>query len=211
MDIAFRASGADQEYEGRAILTRDNAWVEFRGETYQVGEERWARARKALRAQADQPETLQEAGVDPMDWLDDLETEGNEEVDGTPTTKVSARVDVERMLSDLDKLSGGPQEPLPFDVGDFVDDVGFEAWIGEDDIWRRVSAQAEFRVPDGERDSAGGVEGGHVSLDLQLDDPNEPVEIEGPPDARPLDELLRRLGIPPELLLGPGFAAPALG
>ena len=68
-DMEFRASGAGQGYEGRAILTRANAWVEFRGETYEVGEELWARAREPLRAREEQPETLLEAGVDPMDWL----------------------------------------------------------------------------------------------------------------------------------------------
>jgi hypothetical protein len=46
---------------------------------------------------------------------------------------------------------------------------------------------------------------------MTLDDPNEPVEIEGPAEARPIDELLRSLGVPPELLLGPGFAQPAPG
>jgi hypothetical protein len=37
------------------------------------------------------------------------------------------------------------------------------------------------------------------------------VEIEGPAEARPIEELLRQLGIPPELLLGPGFAQPSPG
>jgi hypothetical protein len=46
---------------------------------------------------------------------------------------------------------------------------------------------------------------------MELDDPNEPVEIDGLGDGRPVDELLRRLGIPPEALLGPGFAQPTPG
>jgi hypothetical protein len=46
---------------------------------------------------------------------------------------------------------------------------------------------------------------------MGLEDPNEPVEIEGLGGGRPIDELLRRFGIPPEALLGPGFAQPAPG
>jgi hypothetical protein len=92
-----------------------------------------------------------------------------------------------------------------------VDDPEFDAWIGADGVWRRVATDIAFEVPEEERDSVGGLEGGRLSLEVELDRPNEYVEIVGPGDARPIDELLRRLGIPPEQLLGPGFATPTPG
>jgi hypothetical protein len=46
---------------------------------------------------------------------------------------------------------------------------------------------------------------------MTLAAPNEPVSIEGPGDGRPISELLRALGIPPQLLLGPGFEVPEPG
>jgi len=211
-DMEFRASGAGQDFEGRVIVTRENAWIEFRGATYEVGEELWARALEALEEQ-DQggPRSFREAGVDPLDWLDGVETERDEDVAGVPTTKVSGSLDVEQMLRDFNRLSRDPDQQIPDNVDDFVDDVDFEAWIAEDGVWRRISAETEFDVPEEERDAVGGLEGGRVSLDVELDEPNEPVQIEGPAEARPIDELLRRLGIPPELLLGPGFAVPTPG
>lgn len=216
LDMEFRASGSGQTYEGRVVITRENAWVEFGGATYEVGEELWARVIEAL-AQSDPgaPESFHEAGIDPLDWVEDAETSGDEDVGGTPATKVSASLDVERMLRDYNKLVPDPEQRIPEaalrEADDVVDDVDFEAWVGEDDIWRRISAETEFEVPEDQRDSAGGLEGGRVALDIELDQPNEPVEIEGPAEARSIDELLRRLGIPPELLLGPGFAAPQPG
>jgi hypothetical protein len=214
LDMAFSASGAGQEYEGRAILTRQNAWIEYGGATYEVGEQLWMRLRAALEEQSrGEPETFAEAGVDPLDWVEDAEESGEEEVGGTTVTTVTGRIDPEEMLRDFERLPGG--QPIPESaldqVDDVLDDIEFEAWIGEDDIWRRLSADAEFRIPEDERESAGGVESVSVSMEVRLDDPNEPVEIEGLAGGRPLEELLRRLGVPPEALLGPGFAQPAPG
>ena len=216
LDMTFRAEGAGQELSGRVILTRENAWVEYQGTTYEVGEELWAQALETVETpQPGAPESFAEAGIDPIDWIDDAETDGEEEVGGTPTTKVSARLDLEAMLRDFNDLVTDPESRIPesaFDqLDDVVEDVDFEAWVGEDDIWRRISAESDFEVPEDDRDGAGGLESGRVELDMQLAEPNAPVEIEGPAAARPIDELLGRLGIPPELLLGPGFAQPAPG
>jgi hypothetical protein len=213
LDMDFEASGAGQSFTGHVIVTRENGWLEYGGETYEVGEELWARVIEFLRQSNEgRPNTFGEAGVDPLDWIDEAETDGEEEIGGTNTTKVTGKLDVQAFLRDSSKIS---TERLPEgtlrDVDEFVDDVDFEAWIGEDDIWRRIRADTEFDVPEEERDSLGGLEGGSVSLDMELAEPNEPVEIEGPAEARPIDELLRQLGIPPEALLGPGFATPTPG
>jgi hypothetical protein len=214
LDMDYRVSGAGQTFSGNVIVTRENGWVEYEGETYEAGEELWARLLELLRqSNQGQPRTFREAGIDPLDWIDDAATGGEEEIGGTPTTKVTGTLDVEAMLRDVNRISSGDRVPERTlrEVDEVVDDVEFEAWIGEDDIWRRISARTEFEVPEDERDGVGGLEGGRFSLDMELAEPNEPVEIEGPAEARPIDELLRGLGIPPELLLGPGFATPTPG
>jgi hypothetical protein len=214
LDMTFRATGAGREYDGRAIVTRDNAWVEFEGETYEVGEDLWAELLAALRQQASgEPRSLAEAGIDPMDWIDGLEEDGEERVDGVPATKLTGTVDVEALLRDFDRLAGrqGIPGPVLDQVDDVVDDIEFATGIDRNDVWRRITGDTEFRVPEEERDSAGGLEGGSVSLEMTLAEPNDPVEIEGPAEARPIDELLRSLGIPPESLLGPGYATPSPG
>jgi hypothetical protein len=214
LDMDFRASGAGRWLSGRLLLTRANAWVEYGGAAYEVGEELWAPVRQALREQAQGgPGTFAAAGVDPLDWVRDAEVTGEGRVSGINATEVSGTLDVEAMLRDSNELSGGarlPDETLR-DVEDAIEDVDFEAWIGADDIWRRVAAEAAFEVPEKERDSIGGLERGSLSLEVELDRPNEYVEFPAPADARPIDELLRRLGIPPQMLLGPGFAQPTPG
>jgi hypothetical protein len=214
LDMDFHVSGAGLELSGLLVLKEANAWVEYRGTAYEVGEELWARARQALREQSEgQPQTFDEAGLDPLDWVHDAEVEGEERVSGVRATKVSGTLDMEAMLRDSNELAGSGRLPdrALRDVEDVIPDAGFEAWIGEDGIWRRVATEVAFEVPEQERDSLGGLEHGSVALELELDRPNEPVEFPAPSDPRPIDELLRRLGIPPELLLGPGFAQPAPG
>ena len=213
MDLKVRVSGMGQSFAGRLVMTRDNAWVEYEDTTYEAGEALWADLQRAIETQGDEPMTLAELGLHPHRWLDDLETEGDEEVGGDETTKVTGTLDLGVLLREANRLS--PEGPLPpgtlRQVEEAFEEVRFEAWIGDDDIWRRVSVETEFEIPEALRDSADGVAGGRLSFEMGLDDPNEPVEIEGLGDGRPADELLRRLGITPEALLGPGFAQPAPG
>jgi hypothetical protein len=214
LDMDFHVSGAGLELSGLVVLTEANAWVEYGGTAYEVGEELWARAREAVREQGEgQPQTFDEAGVDPLDWVHDAEVEGEERVSGVRATRVSGTLDVEAMLRDSNELAGreGLPDSVLGDVEDVIEDVEFEAWIGADDIWRRVATEASFEVPEEERDAVGGLEGGKLALELELDRPNELVEMPAPSDPRPIDELLSRLGIPPEALLGPGFAQPSPG
>jgi hypothetical protein len=214
LDMDFDLSGAGRELSGSMVLTLANAWVRYGGIDYEVGEEVWARARQAYREQSQgQPLTFAEAGLDPLEWVDDAEVEGEERVSGVKATRVSGMLDVEAMLRDSNELAGS--EALPDsvlgDVEDVIEDVEFEAWIGADGIWRRIATEASFGVPEEERDSVGGLEGGKLKLEVELDLPNQLVEMRAPSDPRPIDELLRRLGIPPEALLGPGFAQPSPG
>jgi hypothetical protein len=215
LDMDFQASGAGESYDGRVVATRENAWVELRGETYEVGEDLWARALEALASQQEGSETLGEAGIDPLDWVEGAETDGEEDVAGTRTTKVTARLDVGKLVSDINQLSPGGAGRLTAEeraqIEEVIDDFEFEAWIGRDRIWRRLTAETEFEIPEDDRDEFEGLESGRVELEVELDEPNQPVEIEGPAEARPIEELLRQLGIPPELLLGPGFAQPSPG
>jgi hypothetical protein len=213
MDLEVRASGMGRNFAGRLVITRENAWVVYEGTTYQAGAALWADLQRAIETHGDEPMTLAEMGLHPHRWLDDLETEGEEEVAGDDTTKVTGTLDLGVLLREMNRFS--PDGPLPpatlRQVEEAFGEVRFEAWIGEDDIWRQVSVETAFEFPEELRDSAEGISGGRLSFEMGLDDPNEPVEIEGLDGGRPIDELLRRLGIPPEALLGPGFAQPSPG
>lgn len=211
--LDFKATGQGLSFEGGLVLLPENAWIEFGGETYEVGEDLWTRAQESLNSD-EGPETFSDANVNPLKWVKGAETSEGEEIGGTATTKVTGELDVAAMLGDFIRLSPDastfPKATLN-QIEEAVGPVDFEAWIGDDDIWRRISADVDFTVPEAQRDGAGGLSGGKVSLDMTLTAPNEDVSIESPGAARPLDELLRNFGIAPESLLGPGFAVPEPG
>lgn len=213
VDVELTASGQGASFEGRVVLLPRNAWIEYGGETYEVGHELWSRAQESLDREGG-PETFGQANVDPLDWIKDAETGDTVEVSGTKSTKVTGELDIAAMLRDFNSLSPD-SSAIPRRMLDQVDAsigaVDFEAWIGEDGIWRRISSETRFTVPEEQREGTGGMEGGRVSLDMTLAAPNEPVSIAGPGDGRPISELLRALGIPPQVLLGPGFEVPEPG
>ena len=212
-DLDFKATGQGLSFEGGLVMLPENAWIEFGGETYEVGEELWTRTQESLNSGGG-PDTFSDANVNPLRWVEGAETSEGEEIGGAATTKVTGELDVAAMLGDFSRLSPDssaiPQATLN-QVEEAIGPVDFEAWIGDDDIWRRVSTSVDFTVPEAQRQGAGGLSGGQVSLDMTLTAPNEEVSIESPGAARPLDELLRNFGIAPESLLGPGFAVPEPG
>ena len=213
VDMDFTASGQGVNFEGRVVLLPENAWVEFGGDTYEVGRELWGRAQDSLNRQGG-PETFGDAGVNPLEWVKGAATGDTVESSGTETTEVTGGLDVAAMLRDFNRLSPN-SSALARGTLDQIDDavgpVEFKAWIGDDGIWRKVSSEATFTVPDDQRQGAGGLEGGKISLDMTLQAPNEPVSIESPGEGRPISDLLRALGVPPAALLGPGLAVPAPG
>lgn len=212
-DLDFKATGQGLSFEGGLVLLPENAWIEFGGETYEVGEDLWSRAQESLNSDAG-ADTFSDANVNPLRWVKGAETSEGEEIGGAATTKVSGELDVAAMLADFSRLSPDasaiPKATLD-QIEEAVGPVDFEAWIGDDDIWRRISTNVDFTVPEAQRQGVGGLSGGQVSLDMTLTAPNEDVSIDSPGAARPLDELLRNFGIAPESLLGPGFAVPKPG
>jgi hypothetical protein len=114
-------SGAGQSFSGGLISTGDNAYVNFQGSDYEVGEQQVAQINQQLGQQTEN-KSLKDFGIDPNNWVTNVEDEGNEDVNGADSQHVSAGVDVEKMLTDLNKtveqagaMSGGtaPQQITP--------------------------------------------------------------------------------------------------
>ena len=86
-----------------------------------------------------------------------------------------------------------------------MDDPTFDVWVGkDDDVIRRITAELDFNVPEDARARYGGVESGEVSFRLELADVggDQAQRIRVPREARPIHELLDRLGhgTPPRAL-----------
>jgi hypothetical protein len=132
--------GQDLDFEGGAVVTEDNAYVEYGGTAYEVGSEDFLATKDAVESQAAKSENqnlgfseafrqgceqaARQEGGDPSScdfdvsaWLTNQTTEGTEDVEGTETTHVSGDLNVEQVLTDFGGIVAGfPQaQAAPFD------------------------------------------------------------------------------------------------
>jgi hypothetical protein len=209
LDLDASFSDGGQSLTAGLILTEDNAFVSFGGETYEIGEELVGTLNRQSEEASEGRTTFEDFGIDVSSWVRDPQVEGGGDVDGTSTTRVSGAVDVQRVIEDYAKLAGelgpvlGSEPPELSDedrerIEQVVEESRVEVYVAEDGTLRRLTLDLEFQLPEDLRDSADGIEGGSVKIDLTLADVGRPQRIEAPEDARPIDELLGRFGLGPE-------------
>jgi len=204
-------SGGGQGLEAGLVSTHDNVFVTLQGTAYEVGEEAVAAFNAQLaEASKRQPDGgLGRFGIDAANWLKDGKDEGTETIAGVETTHVAARVDVGRMLDDLNRIieragSAGVQGPAPppqltdeqkRQVQEVVRDTTLDVYIGKDDkVVRRLSANLNLNVPEDARLQLGGIQGGKITFTVEFAEVGKPVSVEAPRDARPIGELSEQLG-----------------
>jgi hypothetical protein len=226
LDWKVNAEAGGRKLAARLITVPDNAFVEYHGTTYEVGQQVMRKLTSQLEQHRNDPKQLRSLGLDASKWIKDPQV-SDEEVGGVATKRVSGDVDVRKLLEGLNELFaspsvGGQLPPGPAtprlskrtidQVVDAVDNAQVETDVGRDDgIMRRNSTEVSFEVPEDERTGVKGLQGGEIKFLFEQSDVNGDQHVTAPSGARPIDELLRAIGIPPELLLGPGFTTPAPG
>ena len=212
IDVRVGAQDAGQTVQTGFLSTGDRAFLKFGGEFYEQPRADIARANRQLQrsGDSDQKSALAQLGVNPREWVTGVRIEGEDEVAGVQTEHVSAKVDVRRMLTDLNKAVersgqavGGvaPGTPNPLSdaqldkLASAVKEPTFDVYVGkDDDVIRRVSANLEVSIPEADRAEAGGVEGGSLRFSLEFADVNGDQAVEAPSKARPIADLADQLG-----------------
>jgi hypothetical protein len=205
-DIAASASG--QNFTAGFISTGDNAWVNFQGQNYEVGQQAVAQINAQIKQAAgtNKHKGLSEFGVNPQDWLTDAKNEGSQTVNGVDTNHVSATLDVGKFLDDVNRLvakAGGsvgstaPQltPAQKKQIQDVVKNPTFDVYSGKsDNIIRRLSANLSFKVPSDKQAQLGGLTDGSLSFSIDFSDVGKPQTITAPTSAKPLSDLTSQLG-----------------
>jgi hypothetical protein len=143
---------------------------------------------------------LKALGIDPLRWISDPKEKGSERVAGVDTDRVGGKVNVARLLEDLDTLltkaggaAGGDtgslfSPTLRKQLSDAVDTATADIWSGASDrLLRQLAVKIKFTFKDGAASPIEGLEGGTINLRLRLDDVNTTtVRVRAPSGARPL-------------------------
>ena len=222
VDWDITVSAQNQSFNANLTSTGDSAFVGFQGTDYEVSQQTVAAINQQLAAGQDKngQRDLSDFGVSARDWIVDASDEGDEDVAGVDTTHVSGKLDVTKVLEDLNgivqqasKLGGQLAQQAPPEltdeqksqIEDVVEDPSFDAYVGkDDDRIHRLSADLDFDVPEESRDSAGGLEGGRISFSIEFANVGSPQPIAAPESARPISELTQQL----QGLLGGALGAP---
>jgi hypothetical protein len=227
LDLTATAKGAvgDKkiDFDGGLVLLGNKAFVAYEGTDYEVDSTTFSFVRSTLRQQSggqgsSEATACQDAvaNLEPADFVEGLKDGGSAEVGGTSTTKVSGDLDAPRAIEALIELLEDPVcseqleatgqlpskaelEEAKSTVEDSVKSAHVDLYVGDDDIVRRIVAQATVE-PRADGDD-GKVKRVDIDLDLTLTGVNEEQTISPPRTAKPLSDLFLKLGVNPIELL----------
>ncbi len=208
LDMTLDLDLAGKRFTAGLISTGSQGFVSFQGTDYVVPDQAfasfkqgYAEAQRKSKAQQGKT-TLASLGIDPRGWLKDPKVAGSADVGGTDTDHVSADVDVGKLVDDIGNLARragsltgttqgqGISAKTRQQITDAVKRASVDVYVGKaDGILRKLSVGLSFEVPQSLRSSAQGLQGGDLSLSLELDDVNQAQRIEAPSNARPITEL----------------------
>jgi len=212
------ANGEKIDFEGGLTVLNDRAYIGYGGNQYEVdpttfgfvkssfekAEQEGAGESKGAEATACQKAAT---SLDLSEFVDNLENEGGEEVDGVKTTKLSGDLNPKKAVDAAIKLAETPAcsselkaaGPLPLDQltkyeGEFTEAIKkahAEIYVGDDDhIVRKVVADLTI-------EPKGSGEKTETTLEVTLSKVNEKVAIKAPANSKPLIDLFGEIGISP--------------
>ena len=208
--IDFSFAGAGQDIKAGLTSTGTKGFVNFQDTNYVVSDEVFKQFKTGYeQAQTEgnkENQSLSSLGLDPRQWLTNPKNEGDADVNGDDTIKITGGVDVNKLLDDVNQalkktrelgVQGTEQLPTQLtaeqkkQVVDAVKDPKVEIYTGkEDKILRRMVVALGIVAPEG----SGGSGSADIKLDLSISKLNQDQEISEPSDAKPFDQLLSQLG-----------------
>ncbi len=230
-DVAVKGEqkgGQKIDFKAGGVYTDNRFYVNYDGDSYDVGEELSKRAVASLQQSIKQSSTdsgneskelLGQLGLNPDTWLKDPKVDGEEEIGGVDTYKITGQVDVKAIVPDIlaaakkaQSLAPGAsaRQPVPEvtdaqldQVAKQIEKLDVTIWTGKDDnILRQVVVDLAIN---GEK-ATDKIEG---KVQLTLTDVNEDQDIEAPSDTKPITDLMPKLGGLFGAVSGAGLANPA--
>lgn len=196
-DIQYTQIADDERETVTVISTGEAAFITVDGTAYELPPEQADRLRTAgADLGGGGGQGLGELRID--DWIRNPESSGGDEIGGDSTDKIEADLDLVAALNDLMTLAGrftGGRQPIEGEeaqmLRESVQDARLEVLTGKNDrLLRRLRITAKFdpQLPE-ELEELAQAAGATVEFELEIADPNQPVEVEAPEDPRPYSEL----------------------
>jgi hypothetical protein len=217
------ADGENVDFEGGVTVLNDRAFVGYKGTEYEVDPTTFGFVKSGFEEAEQEGEKESKGGeatacqkaatsMNLEEFVDNLENEGGEELEGVKVTKLTGDLDPKGAVDAIVKLMETPacsselEAAGPLPLGELKKQEGLltgaikkahvDVYVGEDDhIVRKVDAEVTI-------EPKGGNEKAEIEFAFTLGQVNEPQTIKAPANAEPLEKLFGELGINPIELLG---------
>ena len=217
------AEGQKINFDGGLTVLGDRAFIAYEGKNYEIDPTTFGFIKSSFEeAQQEGSKESQTAEVtacqkaaeslDLGEFVDNLENEGSEDVEGTATTKLSGDLNPKTAVEAIIKLSETPAcsseleatgalglnelKSQESELTDAINSAQITINIGEDDhIPRKVDAEMTIE-PKGSGEKV------DVEFEVTLSKVNEKQTIKAPAGAESIEKLFKQLGVNPLELLG---------
>jgi hypothetical protein len=173
VQVTVDAQGFDGS--GGFVTTGDRAWFTRGNVGYAVPQAAWSKIVKARAKGTPPTKKAPKLNVNPSSWLQNVKSEGTEQMDGVQVTHVSADVnsaaaiaDVVKAMDTATRIPAGAEQRL----AKVVKNGHIEAWVGDDKILRRARLEMSGKGNGNRRVD--------VNLDVRLSQVNKPQDIAAP-------------------------------
>jgi hypothetical protein len=234
-DFNANITGGGQSLPVGATSTGDDLFITLRGTSYEVGKQLVTQINSQLSQQAKQNpgKSLSAFGVSPLSWLSGAKKVGDSTVAGTKVTHISAKLNVGKLLDDLNRIVGqanvsgttGAVKPPTLtaaqkaEIQKVVGNPSLDVYVAKsDNTLRRLATTINITVPKDQQSKVGGLTSGTIKLSIELANVGQPVTVKAPSNPQPLSALTGAispsalgLGGSPNSSSGGGSSAPSTG
>jgi hypothetical protein len=218
-----KAEGESINFDGGLTVLNDRAFIAYGGTNYEVDPTTFGFIKSGFEEGQQEGAGESSAGattacqkaaesIDLGEFVDNLENEGSEDVEGVGTTKLSGELNPKKAVEAVIKLSETPAcsseleatGALPLDklksqeseLGETIKKAHVTVNVGENDhIPRKVVATMTIEPKHSNETS-------EVEIEFTLSKVNEKQTIKAPAGAEPIEKLFSKLGVNPFELLG---------
>jgi len=210
MDLTANIVGGGQSVPFGLTSTGDDLFVKVRGQAYEVGKQTVARLNQQLAQQKPKSNStsLSALGIHPSTWLTNAKNAGDSTVGGTKVTHISAKLDVAKVLDDLNQLVqkaptsslGGASKPPQLsdqqksEIQKIVKDPQIDVYVSKsDNTLRRLATSLQLSVPKDQQSKVNGATGGTLQISIEFDNVGGNQKITAPAGAKPISDLAGQL------------------
>jgi hypothetical protein len=197
------------------LSTGAAGYVTFQGQSYQLPQASFQKLESSFSQIASSPgssgggNVLSKLGIQPLRWLQNPTVVGTENVEGTDTTHIRAKINVAALLADFNTflsraaslgVSGAGGFPHGISsasqtrIADAVKNPHFDVWTGNGDkTIRKLQIGLTLPVTGQVSTLLGGLSSADIGLSMEYADLNQPQSITAPSSVQPYSQFQSKL------------------